>query len=84
MSLLDNKEFSQYHPSQEDIDEPIEMFEQYDIADFKLQVEFGYLIDDDGIGYAVIDNQERREITILPSKIKEIPLEVTHINWYNK
>jgi hypothetical protein len=40
--------------------------------------------DDDGYGWPVYNGMADTTTIIVPSKIKEIPLDATHIVWFNR
>ena len=46
-------------------------------------VDMGVINDYDGSGYAVID-EEQTDIQVLCSDLETIPVDATHIMWYNK
>lgn len=55
------------------------------IEEFLECVDGGFFIDYDGYGYAVIDGIARREYVVSPSTARQdIPVEATHIEWYNR
>lgn len=56
----------------------------YTITQFVELCKSGSFIDYDGIGHPVKDNKSDPTIDIYPSKIEKIPLDATHIVWYNK
>ena len=53
------------------------------VAKFRDSVDCGGLIDYDGYGYPVRDGKMSRT-NIYPSEQHMIPLDATHIMWYNK
>ena len=64
-----------YGPDNEDV---------YTVEEFKYCVGVGAFIDYDGFGYPVKDKMSDPSITIKPSEINRIPLEATHIIWFNR
>lgn len=56
----------------------------YTIEEFKNLVEIDAFIDYDGYGHPVKNNLADPSIYVLPSKIKDIPKDATHIVWYNR
>jgi hypothetical protein len=54
------------------------------VEKFKNACEDGMLIDYDGCGEPVVDGMVDDDITIIPSKLEEIPEWATHIAWYNR
>ena len=56
----------------------------YTIEAFKRLVASGCFIDYDGFGNPAKDNLSDVEIEIKPSKIKNVPLDATHIVWFNR
>jgi hypothetical protein len=56
----------------------------YTVEEFKEMCECGGFIDYDGFGYPVKDSLADENITVFPSKLNKIPLDATHIVWYNR
>ena len=56
----------------------------YTVEEFKKCVSNGAFIDYDGFGYPVKDKLADGSITIIPSRVKNIPDDATHIVWYNR
>ena len=54
------------------------------VQEFRDNCECGGFIDYDGFGHPVCGGRVDRGVTILPSKVKEIPRTASHIVWYNK
>lgn len=54
------------------------------VLEFRESCEHGYFIDYDGSGHPVKDGKMARKVTILPSKLDEIPKDATHIMWFNR
>jgi len=56
-----------------------------EVEDYLEDVKHGGFIDYDGFGYAVRDGMASRELRIYPSDgDRFIPLDATHIDWYNR
>lgn len=56
----------------------------YTVRDFKTCVKNGMFIDYDGSGYAVKKDMVDTDTNILPSEVKNIPKDATHILWFNR
>lgn len=56
----------------------------YTVSEFRDYCDSGAFIDYDGHGYPVKDNMADDSIIIKPSRLHEIPLDATHIVWYNR
>jgi hypothetical protein len=56
----------------------------YTIEEFKQCCACKAFIDYNGWGYPVKDKMADENIIILPSKLEQIPVDATHIVWYNK
>lgn len=56
----------------------------YTIEEFKEYCECEAFIDYDGYGHPVKDKLADNSIIIVPSKLNEIPIDATHIVWYNR
>ena len=56
----------------------------FTVEDFKRDCERGCLIDYDGFGHPVKDNKMAGDVTIRPSMRDVIPMDATHIMWFNK
>lgn len=69
----------------QEYDEPIPDYaEILTVEEFKLACEAGAYIDYDGYGYAIKNGFMNTNIWIYPSKLDEIPLDASHICWFNK
>ena len=56
----------------------------YTIDEFLAHVASGAFVDYDGSGYPVKDKLADRNILVRPSSMRNIPLDATHIVWYNR
>lgn len=56
----------------------------YTVDEFKSYCGHYAFVDYDGHGYPVKDSKADDHIIIRPSKLHEIPLDATHIVWYNR
>lgn len=56
----------------------------YTVREFKDCVDLGYFTDYDGFGYPVKNKLSDSNITISPSRYKDIPKDATHIIWFNR
>ena len=69
-------------------DEPVmfsssDGYDVYTIKEFKDLVFNGVIVDSDGVGHPVKNKKACGEWEVYPSRIHEIPIEATHIVWYN-
>lgn len=56
----------------------------YTVAEFRECCDCGAFIDYDGFGQPIKNNMINTAITVIPSKVNEIPEDATHIVWYNR
>jgi len=56
----------------------------YTVEEFKDFCKKLLFVDYDGFGYPVKDKKSDITITIVPSRIEEIPEDATHIIWFNR
>ena len=56
----------------------------YTVEEFRQYCENGMFIDYDGFGHPVKDKKADTSICIVPSKLKRIPADATHIVWFNR
>ena len=56
----------------------------YTVEEFRDCCEVGAFIDYDGFGYPVKNSLADNSITIVPSRLEEIPEDATHIIWFNR
>ena len=56
----------------------------YTVGEFRACTKSKSFIDYDGHGHPVRDGKCDPDITIIPSCIEEIPVDATHIVWYNR
>jgi hypothetical protein len=56
----------------------------YTVEEFRNLCESMMFVDDDGFGYPVKDSKADKTIWIYPSGLHNIPLDATHIVWYNR
>ena len=63
---------------------PLDVMDLMTPEEFIEDCECGCFIDYDGYGHPVKDGYEDISIYIYPSALIEIPLDATHINWYNR
>lgn len=54
------------------------------VALFREYVESGMFIDYDGCGHPMKDGLEAPEVSVSPTAVCLIPLDATHICWYNR
>lgn len=54
------------------------------VKDFRDACKVGAFIDYDGFGHPVKRGKMAGEITVIPSKVDEIPEDATHIIWFNR
>lgn len=54
------------------------------IAEFRDAIAATAITDSDGIGHPVIGDICQCNIWVHPSKLSELPPEITHIMWFNK
>jgi hypothetical protein len=63
---------------------PYEEDDVYTVEDFLSLVQTGMFIDDDGFGHPVQNELADVDIDVYPSDPLSIPLDATHIVWYNR
>jgi len=56
----------------------------YTVKEFRERVECGAFIDYDGYGHPVKDKKADLSIEVRPSRVDQIPIDATHIVWYNR
>jgi hypothetical protein len=56
----------------------------YTIEEFKALCDNNMFIDYDGYGYPVKDSMADSSIIIIPSDLRNIPKDATHIVWFNR
>jgi hypothetical protein len=56
----------------------------YTIDEFKEHCESGGFIDYDGFGHPVKDSKCDPSFIVKPSEIENIPVDATHVVWYNR
>lgn len=54
------------------------------VAEFMDSCKRGFFIDYDGSGCPVKDGKMMSSVTVIPSKLGEIPEDATHIMWFNR
>ena len=56
----------------------------YTVEEFRRYCDSGAFIDYDGYGHPVKDKKADVHIVVVPSKLKAVPSDATHIVWYNR
>lgn len=56
----------------------------YTVAQFRRLCKNKSFIDYDGHGYPVRDNLADGDVVIKPSRLEAIPVDATHVVWYNR